>query len=98
MKYIATLVRGKTYTYQGKVYANGVPVEIDSATKNHFEIHAKDEVTVEGKLELRAKFKISEAAAPAAEKDDKPIRTRKRKPAEDFADDENQGAIDEVDA
>lgn len=85
MKYIATLVRGKSYTYQGKVFVNGAPLEVDAATAKYLDDNAKDSVTVEGRLEDRKKFKIEKVEAAKADEDAAPkARVRRRKPDEEI--------------
>lgn len=84
MKYSATLMRGKTYTYKGEVFEGGKPKVIDEKTKEHLEEHAFDIITVEGRSEPRAKFKFS-TVNEDKDTEAKPARERRRKPDEDPA-------------
>ena len=66
--YIATLVRGQTYTYKGATFRKGEGRKVTEATKNYFEENAFEDVSVGSGddivVERRAKFEFRPDGAP----------------------------------
>jgi hypothetical protein len=74
--FLATLVRGVTYTFKGATFRKGEPRKVSEATKDYLINNAFEDVSVgEGadmEIERRAKFEFRDPNTPA------PAVTRKR--------------------
>lgn len=79
-KIIATLIRGRVYYLADREFVFEVPAEISAEDRAWLEIHAVDEVTVEGEGEYqkRPKFKFEVVREDDESAPPSPPRARSR--------------------